>query len=506
MPAILALDQGTTSSRAIVFDHGGHIVKVAQQEFRQIFPKAGWVEHDPEEIWASQRAVAAEVIKSAGMSVNDIAAIGITNQRETTLVWDRKSGKPVCNAIVWQDGRTAEFCDQLKRDGHEQLVQEKTGLVIDAYFSGSKLRWILDNVPGVRGRAERGELAFGTVDSWLIWKLTSGRLHISDISNASRTMLFNIHSGDWDDELLTLLKIPREVLPQVRPSSEIYGEADAALLGGNVRIAGIAGDQQAALFGQTCFARGLAKNTYGTGCFMLMNVGQDAVPSKHKLLTTVAWRQGSSKTEYALEGSVFIGGAVVQWLRDGLGIIKSSADVEKLAMTVPDSGGVYLVPAFAGLGAPHWDQYARGTITGLTRGTTSAHFARAALEGIAFQVADVLDLMQKDSGIQIKELRVDGGAAANNLLMQFQADILGAPVVRPKVTETTALGAAYLAGLAVGYWRSTDDVKANWEVERTFDPHMSDKDRDHRRARWNEALRRAQDWEERSSVDITPQL
>ena len=500
MPAILALDQGTTSSRAIVFDHGGHIVKVAQREFRQIFPKAGWVEHDPEEIWESQRAVAAEVIKAAGVGAKDIAAIGITNQRETTLVWDRKSGKPVCNAIVWQDRRTAEFCDGLKAQGQADLVQQKTGLVIDAYFSGSKLRWILDNVPGVRDRAERGELAFGTVDSWLLWKLTNGRMHITDVSNASRTMLFNIHSGDWDDELLTLLKVPREVLPQVRPSSEIYGEADANLLGGAVRISGIAGDQQAALFGQTCFARGLAKNTYGTGCFMLMNVGQTAVPSKHKLLTTVAWRQGSSKMEYALEGSVFIGGAVVQWLRDGLGIIKSSADVEKLAATVPDSGGVYLVPAFAGLGAPHWDQYARGTITGLTRGTTAAHFARAALEGIAFQVADVLDLMQKDSGIQIKELRVDGGAAANNLLMQFQADMLGAPVVRPKVTETTALGAAYLAGLAVGYWKSTDDVKANWEVERKFEPQMSDKDRKHRRSRWNEALRRACEWEERSSV------
>ncbi|MEA2710154.1 MAG: glycerol kinase [Phycisphaerales bacterium] len=502
MPAILALDQGTTSSRAIVFDHGGHIVKVAQKEFRQIFPKAGWVEHDPEEIWESQRAVAAEVIKAAGLSAKDVAAIGITNQRETTLVWDRKSGKPICNAIVWQDRRTAEFCDQLKAQGHADLVQQKTGLVIDAYFSGSKLRWILDNVPGARGRAEKGELAFGTVDAWLLWKLTGGRLHVTDVSNASRTMLFNIHTGDWDAELLTLLKIPREVLPKVRPSSEVYGEADASLLGGGVPIAGIAGDQQAALFGQTCFARGLAKNTYGTGCFMLMNVGQEAVPSKHQLLTTVAWKQGNAKMEYALEGSVFIGGAVVQWLRDGLGIIKSSADIEKLAASVPDCGGVYLVPAFAGLGAPHWDQYARGTISGLTRGTTSAHLARAALEGIAFQVADILELMQKDSGIQIKELRVDGGAAANNLLMQFQADILGAPVVRPRVTETTALGAAYLAGLAVGYWKSTDDVKANWEIERKFDPNMSSKDRDHRRSRWNEALRRAADWEERSTVDV----
>src|SRR5688500_344107 len=502
MPAILALDQGTTSSRAIVFDHGGHIVKVAQKEFRQIFPKAGWVEHDPEEIWESQRAVAAEVIKAAGMSAGDIAAIGITNQRETTLVWDRKSGKPVCNAIVWQDRRTAEFCDELKAQGHEALVQEKAGLVIDAYFSGSKVRWILDNVPGARDRANRGELAFGTVDTWLLWKLTKGAVHATDVSNASRTMLFDIHTGDWDEELLSILKVPREVLPKVRSSSEVYGEADAALVGRSVPIAGIAGDQQAALFGQTCFSRGLAKNTYGTGCFMLMNVGEEAVPSKHKLLTTVAWRRGGAKTEYALEGSVFIGGAVVQWLRDGLGIIKSSADVEKLAATVPDSGGVYLVPAFAGLGAPHWDQYARGTITGITRGTTSAHFARAALESIAYQVADILDVMRADSGIDVKELRVDGGAAANNLLLQFQADLLRVPVVRPKVTETTALGAAYLAGLAVGYWKSKDDVKANWEIDRTFEPKLGEDQVRHRRGRWNEALSRARDWEERSTVDV----
>ena len=500
MPVILALDQGTTSSRAIVFDHGGRIVKVAQKEFRQIFPKAGWVEHDPEEIWESQRAVAAEVVKGAGMSAGDVAAVGITNQRETTLVWDRKTGKPVYNAIVWQDRRTAEFCDRLKAARHEQLVQQKTGLVIDAYFSGSKLNWIMDNVPGARARAQKGELAFGTVDTWLLWKLTGGAVHATDVSNASRTMLFNIHTGDWDDELLSILKVPREVLPQVRSSSEVYGEADASLVGRSVPIAGIAGDQQAALFGQTCFSRGLAKNTYGTGCFMLMNVGEEAVPSKHKLLTTVAWRRGGAKTEYALEGSVFIGGAVVQWLRDGLGIIKSSADVEKLAATVPDSGGVYLVPAFAGLGAPHWDQYARGTISGITRGTTSAHFARAALDSIALQVADVLDVMQKDSGIRIEELRVDGGAAANDLLMQFQADILGAPVVRPKVTETTALGAAYLAGLAVGYWKGTNDVKANWEIERRFEPKMAASDREHRRSRWNEALDRARDWEQRSSV------
>ena len=500
MPVILALDQGTTSSRAILFDHGGRIVKVAQKEFRQIYPKAGWVEHDPAEIWESQRGVAADVVKAAGISAKDIAAIGITNQRETTVVWDRKTGQPIYNAIVWQDRRTSEFCDQLKAQGHEQLVQQKTGLVIDAYFSGSKVRWILDNVPGARDRAQKGELAFGTVDTWLLWKLTGGALHATDPSNASRTMLFNIHSGQWDDELLKILNVPRQVLPQVRGSSEIYGEADAPLLGGKIPIAGMAGDQQAALFGQTCFSRGLAKNTYGTGCFMLMNVGEAAVPSKYKLLTTVGWRAGAAKTQYALEGSVFIGGAVVQWLRDGLGIIKSSADIEKLAASVPDSGGVYLVPAFAGLGAPHWDQYARGTITGLTRGTTAAHFARAALEGIAFQVADILELMQKDSGVRIAELRVDGGAAANNLLMQFQADVLGAPVVRPKVTETTALGAAYLAGLAVGYWKSTDDVKSNWEIERRFDPNMSDKDRNHRRSRWNEALGRAKDWETRSSM------
>jgi glycerol kinase len=500
MQLILALDQGTTSSRAILFDRGGRIIKSAQKEFRQIYPKVGWVEHGPEEIWESQRSVAIEAVKAAGIGIKDIAAIGITNQRETTVVWDRKTGKPIYNAIVWQDRRTSEFCDQLKAQGHEQLVQQKTGLVIDAYFSGSKVRWILDTVPGARERAEKGELAFGTIDTWLIWKLTGGALHVTDPSNASRTMMFNIHTGEWDAELLKILNVPRQMLPQVRASSEVYGEAEQSLLGGQVPIAGMAGDQQAALFGQTCFSRGLAKNTYGTGCFMLMNVGEQAVPSKYKLLTTVAWRNGAAKTQYALEGSVFIGGAVVQWLRDGLGIIKSSTDIEKLAESVPDSGGVYLVPAFAGLGAPHWDQYARGTITGLTRGTTSAHFARAALEGIAFQVADILELMQKDSGIRIAELRVDGGASANNLLMQFQADVLGAPVVRPKVTETTALGAAYLAGLAVGYWKSTDDVKNNWEIERRFEPNMSESDRKHRRGRWNEALGRARQWEERSSM------
>ena len=501
MSAILALDQGTTSSRAILFDHGGNILHVAQKEFRQIFPKAGWVEHDPEEIWASQRDVAKEIFNK----VDAVHAIGITNQRETTVVWDRRTSQPIYNAIVWQDRRTSQFCDELKRQGHLETIQQKTGLVIDAYFSGSKLRWILDNVSGARQRAQKGELAFGTIDSWLLSKLTSGKVHVTDASNASRTMLFNIHSGDWDEELLKLLNVPREVLPQVRSSSEIYGESDAKLFGRAIPIAGIAGDQQAALFGQTCFARGLAKNTYGTGCFMLMNVGSEAVASKHKLLTTVAWKLGN-KTEYALEGSVFIGGAVVQWLRDGLGIIKSSADVEKLAASVADCGGVYIVPAFAGLGAPHWDQYARGTITGVTRGTTAAHLARAALEAIAFQVADVLEVMQKDSGVRIAELRVDGGAAANDLLMQFQADILGAAVVRPKVTETTALGAAYLAGLATGYWKGTDDVKANWQIERKFEPQMAQRDRDHRRSRWSEALKRACDWEERSTIDVKQTL
>ena len=516
---ILALDQGTTSSRAILFDHKGLIRGVAQQEFRQIFPKPGWVEHDPEEIWSSQLNVAKKVISDAGISPGDIGAIGITNQRETTVMWDRKTGKPIHNAIVWQDRRTADFCDQLKRDGHEGAVQKNTGLVIDAYFSGSKVRWLLDNVDGARARAERGEIAFGTVDSWLLWKLTSGAVHVTDPSNASRTMLFNIHTNSWDDELLALLKVPRSVLPQVRSSSEVYGESVRDLFGAPVKLAGIAGDQQAALFGQTCFSRGLAKNTYGTGCFMLMNIGDTATASKHKLLTTVAWQlsppspgtpgegrgEGSSRTStiYALEGSVFIGGAVVQWLRDGLKIVKSAAEIEQLAATVPDTGGVYLVPAFAGLGAPHWDQYARGTITGITRGTTAAHFARAGLESIAFQVADILDVMQKDSGIKIKQLRADGGAAANNLLMQFQSDLLQVSVVRPKVTETTSLGAAYLAGLAVGYWKDQSDVEANWEIERTFEPSLADKDVQHRRARWSEALGRSREWEQRSSVDIT---
>jgi glycerol kinase len=493
--AILALDQGTTSSRAIVIDRAGGILGLAQKEFRQIYAQAGWVEHDPVEIWQSQLATAREALAKARLKPEDIAAIGITNQRETTVVWDRKTGVPIHNGIVWQDRRTAQFCDELKRAGHAELIQRKTGLVIDAYFSGSKLRWILDHVPGARERARRGQLAFGTMDTWLLWNLTGGALHITDPSNASRTMLFNLHTGDWDDELLRLLEVPREVLPQVRPSSEIYGETARGVFAAPIRIGGIAGDQQAALFGQNCFSRGLAKNTYGTGCFMLMNIGPEPAPSKHQLLTTVAW-QAAGQTDFALEGSVFIGGAVVQWLRDGLGLIKSAGEVEKLAATVPDSGGVYLVPAFAGLGAPHWDQYARGTITGITRATTAAHFARAALEGIAFQVADILDVMKEDSGVAMNELRVDGGACANDLLMQFQADILRVPVVRPKVIETTALGAAYLAGLAAGFWKNRDEIHQAWQVDRTFEPRMDAGLVAYRRRRWVEALRRAKEWEE----------
>lgn len=500
MRFILALDQGTTSSRAILFVESGAIRAVAQREFGQIFPRSGWVEHDPMEIWESQHGAAVEALGKAGISAAEVAAIGITNQRETAILWDRKTGTPIHDAIVWQDRRTAEFCDQLSRDGHLPTVQQKTGLVIDAYFSASKIRWLLDNVPDARLRAERGELAFGTVDSWLLWKLTGGKVHATDASNASRTMLYNIHSRQWDDDLLGLLNVPRSILPEVRSSSETYGQTAAGVFDRPLPISGIAGDQQAALFGQACFSRGLAKNTYGTGCFMLMNIGSEPVASRHNLLTTVAWDIGG-KTEYALEGSVFIGGAVVQWLRDGLGIIKSASDIESLARSVPDSGGVYLVPAFAGLGAPHWDQYARGTITGITRGTTRAHLARAAIESIAFQVADVLDVMREDSGVAMEELRVDGGAAANDLLLQFQADLLGVPVVRPKVTETTALGAAYLAGLAVGYWKNRDEVHAKWAVEKRFEPKMGRAEAEHRRERWTEALRRSRDWEEHSAVD-----
>jgi glycerol kinase len=493
MKYILAFDQGTTSSRAIVFDHAGTIRAVAQKEFKQHFPKPGWVEHDANEIWATQYGVAAEAMSKANLQAKDIAAIGITNQRETVVVWNRETGDPVGHAIVWQDRRTAGFCDQMKRDGLEGTIQKKTGLVIDAYFSGSKLRWILDNVKGARADAEAGKLAFGTIDSWLVWKLTGGKVHITDPSNASRTMLYNIRTGDWDDELLGILKVPRSVLPKVAKSSEVYGESESL----GIPIGGIAGDQQAALFGQACHKPGMVKNTYGTGSFMLMNTGHEATPSKNNLLTTVAWDIGN-KLEYALEGSVFVTGAVVQWLRDGLGIIKHSADVEKLAASVPDNGGVYLVPAFVGLGAPHWDQYARGSISGLTRGSTAGHIARAALESIAYQVADVLSAMEADAKIKLKELRVDGGASANNLLMQFQADLLGVPVIRPAIQETTALGAAYLAGLAVGYWRNQGEIAKQWKVDRTFEPAMKADQRDKLRASWSKALERAKKWEEAS--------
>jgi len=498
MSFILALDQGTTSSRAILFDHAGAIRALAQKEFQQIYPQSGWVEHDPREIWSSQIEVARAVLRQAGLKATDIKGIGITNQRETTVIWERGSGQPIYNAIVWQDRRTAAFCDELKRAGREELIARKAGLVIDAYFSGSKIRWLLDRVPGARERAERGELAFGTVDSWMVWNLTAGKLHLTDASNASRTMLFNLQTGTWDDELLEVLQVPRELLPEVRSSSEVYGHTAPGIFDSPIPIGGIAGDQQAALFGQNCFSRGLAKNTYGTGCFMLMNIGAQPTPSRHKLLTTVAWCKGG-KTEFALEGSVFIGGTVVQWLRDGLRLIKSSGEIEPLAASVTDSGGVYLVPAFAGLGAPHWDQYARGTITGLTRGTTAGHIARAALEGIAFQVGDVLKVMKEDSGIPVNELRVDGGASANNLLMQFQADILGVPVVRPKVLETTALGAGFLAGLAVEFWKNPDEIHSAWQLDRVFEPKMSADEAGHRRSRWAQALSRAGDWEERAT-------
>jgi glycerol kinase len=501
MAFILALDQGTTSSRAILFDQAGAIRASAQKEFPQLFPKAGWVEHDPLEIWASQIEVARTALARAGLRAADVAAIGITNQRETTVVWDRRTGEPIHNAIVWQDRRTASLCEDLKRAGYGDLITSKTGLVIDAYFSGSKIRWLLDHVPDARERAGRGELAFGTIDTWLLWKLTGGALHLTDPSNASRTLLFDLHTGGWDEELLRVLDVPRELLPEVHSSSEIYGETAPDLFGAPVPIAGIAGDQQAALFGQNCFSRGLAKNTYGTGCFMLMNTGPQPVTSRHQMLTTVAWKTGA-QMDYALEGSVFIGGAVVQWLRDGLGLIKSSADVEALAASVPDCGGVYLVPAFAGLGAPHWDQYARGTITGLTRGTTAGHIARAALEGIAFQVADVLQVMREDSGILIHELRVDGGASANNLLMQFQADLLQVPVLRPKVAETTAFGAACLAGLAVGFWKDLAEIGKAWQLDQTFEPRKSLEEVTHRRNRWTEALNRARDWEQRTQIKL----
>src|SRR3954467_10935509 len=493
MPYILALDQGTTSSRAIVFDHDGGIRAVAQKEFTQIFPTAGWVEHDPGEIWASQIGVAVEALGRAQVRPRELAAIGITNQRETTIVWDRDTGEPICNAIVWQDRRTADYCERLKKQGAGETIQAKTGLLIDAYFSASKIRWILDNVPGARARADAGKLAFGTVDSWLVWKLTDGARHITDVSNASRTMLFNIHTLAWDEELLRVFGIPASLLPQVRSSSERYGSVSSSLGIESVPIAGIAGDQQAALFGQMCRTPGMSKNTYGTGCFLLQNIGTAPRRSTRQLVTTVAWTIGN-RTEYALEGSVFIGGAVVQWIRDGLGLIRTAPEIEALASSVPDNGGVYLVPAFAGLGAPHWDAYARGTIVGVTRGTTAGHIGRAALESIAYQVADLLDAMRMDAGVPLTELRVDGGAAVNNTLMQFQADLLGVPVIRPAVTETTALGAAYLAGLASGYWKSIHEVSGQWRVDRRFEPRMPRHEADALRERWSAAVGRSKGW------------
>lgn len=493
---ILSLDQGTTSSRAIVFNHYGDIVSIAQKEFAQIFPQPGWVEHDPMEIWSSQVTVATEAVVKAGLSSKDIAAIGITNQRETTIVWDKKTGKPLFNAIVWQDRRTAGFCDELKKSGHDKLIQEKTGLIVDAYFSATKIKWILDNVEGAREKAEKGTIAFGTVDSWLLWNLTGGDVHATDITNASRTMVFNIHTLQWDKELLELLGIPLGMLPEVRSSSEIYGETAGKILASKIPITGIAGDQQAALFGQMCTQRGMVKNTYGTGCFMLMNVGEKPILSKNNLITTVAWKIGN-KVHYALEGSIFIGGAVVQWLRDGLGIISSSGDVENLAETVKDTGGVYFVPAFAGLGAPHWNGHARGTMVGITRGTTAAHIARAALESIAFQTMEVLDAMEIDSGLSIKELRVDGGATVDNLLMQVQSDILNAKVVRPSITETTAMGAAYLAGLAIGYWSSPEEIQKQWKIDRVFEPSNADPTRLIKG--WHRAVKAAKAWAESGS-------
>ncbi len=484
---ILSLDQGTSSSRAIVFNRRGEPQAVSQKEFTQHFPQPGWVEHDPMEIWASEYAVMTEAVASLGLGGGDIASIGITNQRETTIVWDAATGKPVYNAIVWQDRRTSEYCDSLKAAGLTDLVRSKTGLIIDAYFSGTKIRWILENVPGARERAERGELRFGTVDSWLVWNLTGGHEHATDVSNAARTMLFNINTLQWDKDLLDLLGIPESMMPQVKSSSEIYGQT--SLLGENVPVAGIAGDQQAALFGQMCTEPGSVKNTYGTGCFLLMNTGEKPIVSKNNLLTTVAWKIGD-KVNYALEGSIFVAGSVVQWLRDGLGVIKSSSEIEALASSVPDNGGVYFVPALTGLGAPYWDQYAKGSITGITRGTTAAHIARAALEGIAFQTMDIVAAMEKDAGVALSGLKVDGGASRNNLLMQFQADILGTGVVRPKVTETTALGAAYLAGLAVGFWGSLDEVKAQWEAERSFSPSMDEESVAAAKKGWADAISR----------------
>lgn len=490
---ILSFDQGTTSSRAIVFNKEGAIVSIAQKEFTQYYPQPGWVEHDPNEIWSTQLGVAAEAITKAGLTVKDIAAIGITNQRETTLVWDRKTGQPIYNAIVWQDRRTAPFCDELKKDGHAQLIQNKTGLVIDAYFSASKIKWILENVNGAKEKAKRGELCFGTVDSWLLWKLTDGSIHATDVTNASRTMLLNIHTLSWDEDLLQLFNIPQSLLPEVRSSSEVYGNTQHILTAHKIPIAGIAGDQQAALFGQMCTQPGTVKNTYGTGCFLLMNTGEKAMTSHNNLLTTVAWQIGG-KTTYALEGSVFIGGAVVQWLRDGLQIIRSSAEVESLAAQVSSTDGVYAVPAFTGLGAPYWNQQARGTIVGITRGTTAAHIARACLESIAFQTVDVLNAMRADAGIDITELRVDGGATVNQMLMQFQSDVANTPVIKPKISETTALGAAYLAGLAVGYWKDLEEIQQQWKEDTMYHPNIDDAKRNFLLQQWQRAIKTAQAW------------
>ena len=486
---ILALDQGTTSSRAIVFDHSGKICSVAQKEFTQHFPKPGWVEHDPNEIWSSEAAVIAEAISAIDINGLDIAAIGITNQRETTIVWDIDTEEPIYNAIVWQDRRTAEYCDKLKAQGLVDKVREKTGLIIDAYFSGTKIKWILDNVPGARERAEKGKLRFGNVDSWLVWRLTRGEVHCTDVTNASRTMLFNINTLQWDDDLLKLLDIPRSMMPEVKSSSEVYGHTKTTIFAHEVPIAGIAGDQQSALFGQMCLTPGSIKNTYGTGCFVMLNIGDKPLLSKNNLLTTVAWKIGD-EVKYALEGSIYVGGSVVQWLRDGLGFIKSSSEVEELASSVPDSGGVYFVPALTGLAAPYWDQYARGTIVGITRGTTRAHIARAALDGIAFQTYDIAQAMARDLSAPLTELKVDGGASRNNLLMQFQSNLLGIPVVRPKITETTALGAAYLAGLAVGFWKNIDEIKSQWQVERTFNPVPENEEIENAKKGWQDAIQR----------------
>ena len=486
---ILALDQGTSSSRAIVFDHNGQTKAVAQKEFTQIFPKPGWVEHNPMEIWSSQASVIAEAITSIDINGLDIAGIGITNQRETTIVWDAETGEPVYNAIVWQDRRTSEYCDSLKAEGYTDRIRSKTGLIIDAYFSATKIRWILENVPGARGKAEQGKLRFGTVDTWLIWMLTRGEVHVTDVSNASRTMVYNIHDLCWDKELLELFGIPASMMPQVKSSSEVYGYTKTTLFAHEVPIAGIAGDQQAALFGQMCTEPGSVKNTYGTGCFLLMNSGEKPITSSNNLLTTIAWKIGDT-VNYALEGSIFVAGSVVQWLRDGLGIIRSSSEVEALAASVPDNGGVYFVPALTGLGAPYWDQYAKGCMYGISRGTTAAHIARAALEGIAFQTMDIVNAMQKDAGVELAGLKVDGGASRNNLLMQFQADILGTSVIRPKVTETTALGAAYLAGLAVGYWESIDHIKSQWAVDASFTPSAPEEKVRELKAGWADATER----------------